>query len=185
MLEYCGSGDEAANCLQFILRPRVVIEPQRIYSMIRHILFPLAVLFSACSGMNSTVVDRRDFGVDSCFPGLNEIQIAEQRARRYWQKNAARLGPEPRYLAVQTSCIPGTQLNAEFSAKMDRSETTGSFFAQSGIEDHPGVVYGVMLFDTETDRIIGRKGYVFVDLPPREEVVRIGDQMVRYIGVGG
>ena len=52
---------------------------------------------------------------------------------------------EPRYLAVEASCIPGTQLNAEFSAKLDRSETTGSFFTQSGIDDYPMVVYGVML----------------------------------------
>jgi hypothetical protein len=153
--------------------------------MIRQILFPVALLLSACSSMTSTTVDRRDFGVDSCFPRSNEIQIAEEHARRYWRKNAARVGPEPRYLAVETSCIPGTQLSAEFSAKLDRSETTGSFFAQSGIDDYPMVVYGVMLFDTETDRIIGRQGYVFVDLPAREEVVRIGNQMARYIGVGG
>lgn len=153
--------------------------------MLRQTLFLFALLLPACNSMNSTGVDRRDFGVDRCFPRPNEIQIAEEHARRYWRKNAARVGPEPRYLAVETSCIPGTQLNAEFSAKLDRSETTGSFFAQSGIDDYPMVVYGVMLFDTETDRIIGRQGYVFVDRPAPEQVVRVGDQLARYIGVGG
>ena len=47
------------------------------------------------------------------------------------------------------------------------------------------MVYGVLLFDTQTDRIRGPRGYVLVDQPVREQVIRIGDEMARYIGAGG
>jgi hypothetical protein len=153
--------------------------------MSRAFLFSLALFISACSSMNSSGIDPRDFSVDSCFPASNEIRIAEEQARRYWQKNATRVGPEPRYLAVEASCIPGAHLNAEFSAKLDRSQTTGSFFAQSGIAGYPMMVYGVLLFDTQTDRIRGPRGYVLVDRPVRGQVIRIGGERARYIGAGG
>jgi hypothetical protein len=48
-------------------------------------------------------VDNRNFAIDTYFPTANEIQLAEGRARNYWARNGARFGPEPRYLAVETS----------------------------------------------------------------------------------
>ena len=47
--------------------------------------------------------DNRNFAIDTYFPTTNEIQLAEERARNYWNRNASRFGPEPRYLAVEAS----------------------------------------------------------------------------------
>jgi len=48
-------------------------------------------------------VDHRNFAIDTYYPTPNEIQLAEQRARNYWAKHAARFSSNPVYLAVQTS----------------------------------------------------------------------------------
>jgi hypothetical protein len=67
------------------------------------LLLIFATLFSACGTFNSTKSDKRDFAVDTYYPASNEIALAEQHARQYWQKNSGRLGTEPRYLAVTAS----------------------------------------------------------------------------------
>ena len=69
--------------------------------------------------------DNRNFAIDTYFPNTNEIQLAEGRARNYWARNGARFGPEPRYLAVDTSNLfPYGGLYP----KLINSETTASFF---------------------------------------------------------
>ena len=61
------------------------------------------MLLSACGTFNSAKADKRDFAIDTYYPPSNEIQLAEHHARQYWQKNAAGVGTEPRYLAVTAS----------------------------------------------------------------------------------
>jgi hypothetical protein len=57
----------------------------------------------------------------------DEIQLTEARARNYWARNGSRFGPEPRYLAVETSKVfPYEGLYP----KLINSETTSSFFGQ-------------------------------------------------------
>jgi hypothetical protein len=94
------------------------------------VFLALAALLSACGTMNSTKVDSRDFAVDTYYPALNEIRLAEQRARQYWQKNSSQLGAKPRYLAVEASALLAPELSAEFSIKLDRSQTSGAYFTQ-------------------------------------------------------
>jgi hypothetical protein len=59
----------------------------------------------ALPALRSEKVDNRDFAIDTCYPTPNEIQLAEARAGKFWAKHASRYGPEPRYLAVDTSKI--------------------------------------------------------------------------------
>src|SRR6266436_842399 len=92
--------------------------------------FVFATFLAGCTNFDSTQVDRRNFAVDTYYPGSNEMQLAERHARQYWQKNLSRLGNETRYLAVRASSILAAELNADFSIKLDRSETSGSYFTQ-------------------------------------------------------
>jgi hypothetical protein len=149
------------------------------------LLFVFATLFSACASFNSTQTDKRDFAVDTYYPALNEIQLAEQHAQQYWEKNASRLGAEPRYLVVTASSLLAAELNAEFSVKLDRSETSGAYFTQGISSNSKQGVRGVMIFDTQANRTIGPQGYIMVDLPSRGQIVRVADYTARYIGAGG
>jgi hypothetical protein len=148
------------------------------------LLFVFAALLSACGTLNPTKVDHRDFAVDTYYPASNEIQLAEHRARQYWQKNEVRYGAQPRYLAVETSALAAAELNAEFSIKLDRSQTSGAYFTQGISSSSKQGVFGVMIFDTLTDRSVGPQGYIIVDTPSRGQVVRVADYMARYIGAG-
>jgi hypothetical protein len=148
------------------------------------LLFIFAALLSACSTTNSTKVDHRDFAIDTYYPASNEIQLAEHRAREYWQKNGIRFGTEPRYLAVEASSLVAAELNAAFSIKLDHSQTSGAYFTQGISSSSKQGVFGVMIFDTLTDRSVGPQGYIIVDTPSRGQVVRVADYTARYIGAG-
>ncbi|MBV9298942.1 MAG: hypothetical protein JO066_08190 [Verrucomicrobia bacterium] len=147
-------------------------------------LFVFAAVLSACSDLVSTKVDKRDFAVDTYYPAANEIQLAQQHARQYWQKYASRLGAEPRYLVVTASSILASELNAEFSIKLDRSETSGAYFTQGISSSSKQGVRGFIIFDTQTDRAVGPQGYIIVDVPSRGQIVRVADYTARYIGAG-
>jgi hypothetical protein len=148
-------------------------------------LFVFAMLLSACGTFDSTKADKRDFAVDTYYPTSNEIRLAEQRARQYWQKNGSRLGAETRYLAVTASSLLAGELNAEFLGKLDRSETSGAYFTQGISSSSKQGICGVMIFDTQTGRSVGPQGYIVVDTPSYGQIVRVADYTVRYIGAGG
>jgi hypothetical protein len=149
------------------------------------LLFILATLLSACGSFDSTKADKRDFAVDTYYPASNEVQLAERHARQYWERNASRLGAEPRYLVVTASSLLAAELNAEFSVKLDRSEMSGAYFTQGISSNSKQGVRGVMIFDTQANRTIGPQGYIIVDIPARGQIVRVADYTGRYIGGGG
>ena len=148
-------------------------------------LFVFAMPLSACGTFDSTKADKRDFAVDTYYPTSNEIRLAEQRARQYWQKNVSRLGTESRYLAVTASFLLAGELNSEFLVKLDRSETSAAYFTQGISSSSKQGIRGVMIFDTQTGRSVGPQGYVVVDTPSYGQIVRVADYTVRYIGAGG
>jgi hypothetical protein len=149
------------------------------------LLFVFAALFSACGTFDSTKADKHNFAVDTYYPASNEIHLAEQHARQYWQKNASRLGTEPRYLIVTACSVLVAELSAEFSIKLDRSETSGAYFTQGISSSSKQGLFGFMIFDTQTDRAVGPQGYIIVDTPSRGQVVRVAEYTARYIGAGG
>ena len=149
------------------------------------LLFLFVTLLPGCESFDSTKVDKRDYAVDTYYPGLNEARLAERHAQQYWEKNASRLGPEPRYLIVTASSLLAAELSAEFSVKLDRSETSGAYFTQGISSSSKQGVRGVMIFDTQANRTIGPQGYIMVDLPSRGQIVRVADYTARYIGAGG
>ena len=145
------------------------------------ILICLCLTILGCAAGNG--VDYRNFAIDTYFPTPNEIQLAEGRARNYWERNGARFGPEPRYLAVETSSTlfpyPGVYV------KLINSETTGSFFSRNRGSKYSNLyLKGVMIYDTKTGHFVGNQGYVSVDTPNPGQVARFGDSMARWIGTG-
>jgi hypothetical protein len=149
------------------------------------LIFSVVALFSACASLDSTNVDKRNYAVDTYYPRLNEIRVAESRARQYWQKNSTRLGPEPRYLLVAASALLAAELSAEFSIKLDHTQTSGGYFSQGISSSSKQGLEGFLLFDTKTDQAASQQGYILVDTPSRNQVVQVGQYTARYIGSGG
>src|ERR1700719_3623735 len=102
--------------------------------MVRTACLILAFLLTTLPTLRSERVDNRDFAIDTCYPTPNEIQLAEARAGRFWAKHASRYGPEPRYLAVETSKIFPSEVQ-DLYPKLINSETTASFFSH-GLKDN-------------------------------------------------
>jgi hypothetical protein len=65
------------------------------------ILF-FALLLTAVPELRAEKIDNRNFAIDTYYPTPNEIQLAEQRARKYWAKHASRFGNNPFYLYAAT-----------------------------------------------------------------------------------
>jgi hypothetical protein len=142
-------------------------------------------LLSACSVSDSSKADNRNYAIDTYYPAPNEIRLAERRARDYWQKNAGVVGPEPRYLVVAASSMLAAELNAEFSIKLDHSQTSGAYFTQGISSSSKQGVQGYLIFDTKTGRAISPQGYIIVDTPLRGQIVHVAQYTARYIGFGG
>ena len=128
-------------------------------------------------------VDHRNFAIDTYYPTPNEIQLAEQRARNYWAKHAARFGSNPVYLAVQTSKIFPSEVQLLWP-KLINSETTASFFSQRRGGFSNLQLKGIMIYDTRTSDFVGNRGFISVDTPPLGRVARFDDYIARYIGFG-
>jgi hypothetical protein len=107
-----------------------------------------------------------------------EIQLAEQRARKYWAMHAWQFGNDPFYLAVETSIIFPSEVQDK-SPKLNFSETTASNRRRSYSYL---VLKGVMIFDIRTGHFVGNTGFIAVDTPPLGGVARFGDYIARYIG---
>jgi hypothetical protein len=144
-----------------------------------------ALLLTSLQLLQAEKIDNRNFAIDTYYPTPNEIQLAEQRARKYWEKHAAKFGSNPVYLAVETSKIFPGEVQGLWP-KLINSETTASFFAHgldkqtySNLE-----LRGIMIFDVRTRHFVGNRGFISVDTPPRGSLARFDTYIARYIGVG-
>src|SRR5215469_3399450 len=82
-----------------------------------------ALLLTTLPELRAEKINNRNFAIDTYYPTPNEVQLAEQRARKYWVKHASRFGNNPFYLAVETSKIfPGEV--QDLWLKLINSETT-------------------------------------------------------------
>jgi hypothetical protein len=152
--------------------------------MVRTAFLILALLLTTLPSLRSEKVDNRDFAIDTCYPTPNEIQLAEARAGRFWANHASRYGPEPRYLAVETSKIFPSEVQ-DLYPKLINSETTASFFSRPSKDLYSNLqLIGIMIYDTKTGRFVSNQGYISVDTPPRGRLARFGPYVARYIGTG-
>ena len=146
----------------------------------------IACVFTVLPTLKAGKIDHRNFAVDTYFPNPNEIQISEVRAKRFWERYGPRFGPEPRYLAVETSKVFPSEIVQDLRPKLMNSETTASFFGHGREQGSYSSLdlHGIMIYDTKAGRVVGREGYVLVDLPSRGTVAQFGDFTARYVGTG-
>jgi hypothetical protein len=130
----------------------------------------------------SDKVDNRNFAVDAYYPTPNEIQLAQQRAQHYWQKNSQRFRNPTRYLAVAATSVLQGDIVQDLYPKLINSETTASYFSQS--ESTVLNATCIMIYDAAASRFVSNSGYISIDLPPRGSVARWDSYMARYIGWG-
>ena len=140
-----------------------------------------ALFLPALPAVDAEKIDNRDFAIDTCYPTQNEIGLAEARARRFWAKHSSRFGPEPRFLAVETSKI----FQAEVQGLWPKLITLRRrlVFFQSNTYSNLQLL-GIMIYDIKTGRFDSDQGYISVDTPPRGRVARFGSYIARYIGWG-
>jgi hypothetical protein len=157
-----------------------IVSTKQIQLMRRAGVLFFALLLTALPELRAEKIDNRNFSVDNCYPTPNEIQLAEQRARKYWAKHAARFGNNPFYLAVETSKIFPGDVHG-LTPKLNHAETTASNRRRSYSYLE---LKGVMIFDIRTRHFVGNTGFISVDTPPLGGVARFGDYIARYIGFG-
>ena len=127
-------------------------------------------------------VDNRNFAVDTYYPNLNEIRVAQLRASRYLQKNSQGCTDPTRYLAVYTTSAFLGHIVQDLYPKLINSGTTLSFFRHG---ENDGVDFSIiMIYDTVANRFLSNSGYVSVDLPHRGSVARWDVYIAKYIGRG-
>jgi hypothetical protein len=148
-------------------------------------LLCLPILLFCLPALHAEKIDHRDFAMDTCYPTPNEIRLAEERARNYWARHAARFGSNPVYLAVETSKIFPSEVQ-NLWPKLINSETTGSFFSHGPDQQSYSDLrlIGIMIFDIRTNHFTGNRGFISVDTPPLGRVARFDGYLARYIGFG-
>jgi hypothetical protein len=136
----------------------------------------LCLLLAGCA--NSEKIDNRDYAFDTYYPTPNEIQLAQQRAQRYWVKNSQRLEKPPKYLAVYVTNIVQGDVNQGLYAKLINSQTTASFF-----ETYSSLNAScIMIYDPATNSFVSNQGYASVDLPSRGAIAHWDGYTAKYIG---
>jgi hypothetical protein len=140
----------------------------------------LFLLLSLSGCTLSDRVDNRNFAVDTYSPTPNEIRLAQRRAQRYSDKNSKRFSQATKYLAVATMSIGQGEFGPDLDPKLNKSETTASFFSQS--ENAILNATCIMIYDTGTNRFVSNSGYLSLELPPLGSVARWESYLARYIG---
>jgi hypothetical protein len=143
----------------------------------------LVALLLACNSVGG-VDNRGNYAIDSYVPSADATYQAELRARAYWQTHAARFGPNPPYLAVQTNKLLPGEIVQDLYAKVMNSPTTSSAFRDVDQVSFNPDIYGVVIFDTRSNRLVSNQGYAVVDQPARGIIAQFGDFSARYIGTG-
>ena len=148
--------------------------------MVRAVITCAFFLLSALAVSPGQKEDYRDFAIDTYYPTANEIHLAEERARSYWVRNAARFGAQPRFLAVETTTIFSSEIQ-DLGVKLIRSQTASSYYSARKNAVNPPLRC-VMIFDIKANRFISDQGYVAVDVPQRGQVARFSAYLARYVG---
>ncbi len=126
-------------------------------------------------------VDDRNFAVDVYYPNPHEIQLAQQRAQHYWERNSQRFQNTTKYLAVATTSVSEGNIVQDLYPKLIKSETAASYFSQ---DSQTPVLHAscIMIYDMASKTFVSNSGYISVDLPPRGSMARWDSYMARYIG---
>jgi hypothetical protein len=152
--------------------------------MNRSFFLVCSILLAQFSTSFAQNTDYRNFALAPFYPNANEVRIAESRARHYWEKNRDRLDNKTRYLAVKTTSVLPAEIVEPLWPYLLNADTGATFLATLPSDQGFAQMECVMIFDTEKDRFVGRRGYLTVETPPRGSMARYGDYIAWYIGTG-
>jgi hypothetical protein len=143
-----------------------------------------SVMLALSSTSFAQKTDYRNFVIAPFYPNSAEIQLAEGRAQRYWDKNHDRLGSETRYLAVEVTSVLPQEFTEPLWPYLLNADTGAYFLSTLPSDQGFSQMECVMIFDTHSRHFVSRRGYLTVENPPRGTVARYEDYIARYIGTG-
>ena len=145
-----------------------------------------ALLLTTLQPLHAEKIDNRNFAIDTYYPTPNEIRLAEQRARKYWEKHARQIWIQP-----SLSGSPGIPKYFRMRSKVSGLNSStlrrlSSFFSHgldkqtySNLE-----LRGIMIFDIRSSHFVSNRGFISVDTPPLGRLARFDVYIARYIGFG-
>jgi len=142
----------------------------------------IALLLFESSSLFAQKIDSRNYVVGSYDANSNEVRIADQRAKRYWQKNGGRLGESGHYLAITVATVMPADVIQPFWQNMINAQT-GSAFLLPGAWN-PGRMRCVMIYDTQSSSFVSPHGLLVIETPHRGTRARFGDYIALYIDTG-
>ena len=154
-------------------------KPSMTFSHLRVII--VALLFTSCA--ESEAPDRIDLSIDTYSPPSNALEIAKTHAEEYRAKHQGQIGPDTRYLAVQSDTIFSDEIPDIYHQLVD-SPGVNSSNLESYSNNNELEIYCVNIFDIRTGRL-DPVGYAVVDLPHVGSPARFGSYTARFIGTGG
>jgi hypothetical protein len=144
-------------------------------------LIGVVLLLGSCAEFE--VVRNTDLAIDTYAPPPDALGVAETRAKHYWAKHHNEIGPDTRYLAVQSDVIFSDEI-PNLYAKLVNSPGVNSGDLEDFENDNELNVYCVNIFDTRTNKLVEAAGYAVVDLPGLGTTAHFGTYSARYIGTG-
>ena len=154
----------------------------RLHIMRRLIPALIALLSFECMGLFAQKVDSRNYVVDSYDANANEMRIANQRAKQFWQKNGGKLGERGHYLAIKVATLMSAEVIQPFWHNMINAQTGSGYLLPSAW--NPGRMHCVMIYDTQSSSFVSTHGLLVVETPHRGTLARFGDYIALYIDTG-
>jgi hypothetical protein len=141
-----------------------------------------AMLLVQAPALLGQKVDLRNYVIGGYDANSNETRVAQERARRYWQKNGKRFGEKVRYLAIETAAVMPGDVIQPLWGNMINAQTGSGFLLPS--EWNPGRMRCIMIFDTQTSDFATKHGFLVIEDPHRGTLARFGDYIALYINTG-
>jgi hypothetical protein len=147
--------------------------------MSRLFLIFSALLLVQIPALFAQNVDLRNYVVGGYDANPNEMRNAEQRVRRYWQKNGSRLGDKARYLAIEAATVMSGDVIQPLWQTMINAQTGSGFLLPTAWE--PGQMHCIMIYDTRTSSFATKRGFLVVENPHPGRLTRFGDYIALYV----
>ncbi len=150
--------------------------------MRRFIPVVILLLIVQCTNLLAQNLDTRNYVLGSYDANSNEIRIAGQRVKRYWQKNGSKLGERGHYLAITVADVMPAEVVQPFWHNMINAQTGSGVLLPMAW--NPGKMRCIMIYDTQRSNFVNVHGLLVIETPHRGTLARFGDYIALYIDTG-
>jgi hypothetical protein len=141
-----------------------------------------ALLLVQVSTLWAQKVDLRNYVIGAYDANLNEMHLAEQRARRFWQKNGGWVGEKARYLAIEAAAVMPGDIVQPLWQNMINAQSGSGFLLPSAWET--GQMHCVMIYDIRNSGFVTKRGYLVIETPHPGSLARFGDYIALFVRPG-